>query len=141
MSQTRSFFKYVSQNILGQLGVSCYILADTFFIAQAAGTDGITMLNLCLPLYNLIFAFGSMLGLGAATRFAILKAQGDQRTHRYFFNALPAAMEMSARYQGDMPITRTVNSIIREGMSPADAVRALMDRNPKDETAAGYKGL
>ena len=88
MSQTRSFFKYVSQNILGQLGVSCYILADTFFIAQAAGTDGITMLNLCLPLYNLIFAFGSMLGLGAATRFAILKAQGDQRTHRYFFNAL-----------------------------------------------------
>lgn len=88
MTQTKTYCKYVSQNILGQLGVSCYILADTFFIAQAAGADGITVLNLCLPLYNLIFAVGSMLGLGAATRFAILRSQGDQRAHRYFFNAL-----------------------------------------------------
>lgn len=88
MTQTKRYSKYVSQNILGQLGVSCYILADTFFIAQAAGADGITVLNLCLPLYNLIFAVGSMLGLGAATRFAILRSQGDQRAHRYFFNAL-----------------------------------------------------
>lgn len=88
MTQTKTYCKYVSQNILGQLGVSCYILADTFFIAQAAGADGITVLNLCLPLYNLIFAVGSMLGLGAATRFAILRSQGDERAHRYFFNAL-----------------------------------------------------
>ena len=54
-------------------------------------------------------------------------------------NALPAAMELSERYQVEMPIAKTVNAIVREGMSPADAVRALMDRNPKDETAAGYQ--
>ena len=88
MTQTKTYTKYVSQNILGQLGVSCYILADTFFISQAAGADGITVLNLCLPLYNLIFAVGSMLGLGSAPRFAILRSQGDGRAHRYFFNAL-----------------------------------------------------
>lgn len=34
------------------------------------------MLNLCLPLYNLIYAIGSMVGVGSATRFTILKAQG-----------------------------------------------------------------
>ena len=77
MNLTKQFFKYVSQNIFGLIGTSCYILADTYFIAQAAGTDGVTLLNLCLPMYNLIFAFGSMIGLGAATRYAILQAQGE----------------------------------------------------------------
>ena len=88
MNLTKQFFKYVSQNIFGLLGTSCYILADTYFIAQAAGTDGVTLLNLCLPIYNLIFAFGSMIGLGAATRYAILRAQGGARAQRYFSNAI-----------------------------------------------------
>ena len=88
MNLTKQFFKYVSQNIFGLLGTSCYILADTYFIAQAAGTDGVTLLNLCLPIYNLIFAFGSMSGLGAAPRYAILRAQGDARAQRYFSNAI-----------------------------------------------------
>ena len=88
MNLTKQFFKYVSQNIFGLLGTSCYILADTYFISQAAGTDGVTLLNLCLPIYNFIFAIGSMLGLGAATRYAILRAQGDERSERYFSNAL-----------------------------------------------------
>ena len=88
MNLTKQFFKYVSQNIFGLLGTSCYILADTYFLAQAAGTDGVTLLNLCLPIYNLIFAFGSMIGLGAATRYAILRAQGDARAQRYFSNAI-----------------------------------------------------
>lgn len=59
MNLTKQFFKYVSQNIFGLLGTSCYILADTYFISQAAGTDGVTLLNLCLPVYNFIPAVGS----------------------------------------------------------------------------------
>ena len=89
MDLTKQFFKYVSQNIFGLLGTSCYILADTYFISQAAGTDGVTLLNLCLPIYNFIFAIGSMIGLGAATRYAILRAQGEERAaQRYFSNAV-----------------------------------------------------
>ena len=59
---TRQFAKYVSQNILGMIGISLYILADTFFISKAVGADGITALNLVLPLYNFIFALGLMIG-------------------------------------------------------------------------------
>ena len=88
MNVTKQYFKYVSQNIFGLLGTSCYILADTYFIAQAAGTDGVAMLNLCLPIYNFIFAIGSMIALGSATRYAILKAQGDERAKRYFSNGI-----------------------------------------------------
>ena len=91
MNVTKQYFRYVSQNIFGLIGTSCYILADTYFIAQAAGTDGVAMLNLCLPIYNFIFAFGSMIGLGSATRYSILKAQNDERAHRYFSNGLMCA--------------------------------------------------
>ena len=31
------FVKYVSANVLGMIGYSCYILADTFFVARGIG--------------------------------------------------------------------------------------------------------
>ena len=52
----KKFIKYVSQNMLGMVGMSVYILADTYFISVAVGADGITALNLVLPIYNIIFA-------------------------------------------------------------------------------------
>ena len=85
---TQKFAKYVSQNIVGMLGMSCYIIVDTFFISVAAGADGIAALNLALPVFNLIFAIGSMLGIGGATRFSILRAQKDERAEGYFTNAI-----------------------------------------------------
>ncbi len=44
--------KYIVPNVLAMLGMSCYILADTFFISVAQGANGITALNLVLPLYG-----------------------------------------------------------------------------------------
>ena len=81
------FAKYVSQNVFAMIGMSCYILADTFFISKAVGANGITALNLVLPLYNLIFAIGSMIGVGSAIKFAIAKNQKESNK-RYFFNAM-----------------------------------------------------
>ena len=57
----KKFIKYVSQNMLGMVGMSVYILADTYFISVAVGADGITALNLVLPIYNIIFAIGAMM--------------------------------------------------------------------------------
>ena len=48
-------------------------------------------------------------------------------------NALPAALELAERYQVEMPIVQTVNAIVNEGMDAAEAVRTLMDRDPKNE--------
>lgn len=42
---TRKFLKYVSLNIIAMIGFSCYILADTFFIAKALGSNGLAALN------------------------------------------------------------------------------------------------
>ncbi len=88
MSIKKQFAKYVSQNILGMLGVSCYIIVDTFFISKAAGADGITALNLVLPIYGLIYAIGAMIGVGSATRFTIMRKRGEKEADDYLFNAL-----------------------------------------------------
>jgi len=64
--------------MLGMLGMSFYILADTFFISKAVGADGITALNLVLPLYNLIFAIGAMIGVGSAIRFVVARNKNDK---------------------------------------------------------------
>lgn len=86
---------YILQNILAMLGTSCYILADTFFISAAEGSDGITALNLVLPLYSLIFAIGSMISTGSATRYAIAKASGSKTCDVYFSNAIFFAVAAS----------------------------------------------
>ncbi len=87
-SLLKRFFGYVIPNIFGMLGMSAYVLADTFFIAKAQGTYGITALNLVLPIYNIIYAFGSMTALGAATEYKILTAQGDSSGENNFSNAI-----------------------------------------------------
>lgn len=84
----RTFFSYVFPNILGMIGISAYILADTFFISVAEGANGLTALNLVLPVYSIIFAIGNMIAVGSATRFRIFKAQGNDEADHYFTNAI-----------------------------------------------------
>ncbi len=88
LSINRLFTKYISQNMLGMMGMSAYIIADTLFISIAAGSNGIAALNLVLPIYSLIYAIGSMIGLGAATRFNIASARNDEEKNYYFSNAI-----------------------------------------------------
>ena len=76
-SVQKRFIKYVSLNIFGMIGLSCYILADTFFVAKGIGADGLAALNIALPIYNVVNGIGLMLGMGGATRFAILKGEGQ----------------------------------------------------------------
>jgi len=72
----KQFFKYITQSVAGMIGISVYILADTFFISVQSGADGLAVLNLILPVYGLVYAIGAMIGIGSATRYAIRKAQG-----------------------------------------------------------------
>ena len=55
--------KYISFNMLGTAGLSCYILADTYFVAKGLGSNGLAALNIALPIYNLIYGVGMMIGM------------------------------------------------------------------------------
>lgn len=75
----KTFIKYVSLNVLGMIGLSCYILADTFYVAKGLGSTGLTALNLSISIYSFIHGVGLMIGIGGATRFAVLKSQGKRK--------------------------------------------------------------
>ena len=77
MNCFKEYTKYAFFNVLGMLGLSCYILADTFFVAKGLGSNGLAALNLAIPIYSFIHGSGLMLGIGGATRYSIAKSQGQ----------------------------------------------------------------
>lgn len=73
----KEFIKYSSFNIFGMIGLSCYILADTFFVSTGLGANGLAALNLAIPIYSFINGSGLMFGMGGATKYSILKSQNE----------------------------------------------------------------
>ena len=81
--------KYVSLSILGMLGISCYIIADTIFIERAKGADGLAALNFAIPMFNVMNAVGLMTAVGWSVRFAVQKGAGnDKSADRYVYTGL-----------------------------------------------------
>lgn len=87
-SYFRAFARYSVLSVLGTLGVSCYILADTFFVAQGLGTDGLTALNLAIPVYNFIHGSGLMLGMGGATLFSVARGKREPNADHIYSQTL-----------------------------------------------------
>lgn len=91
-SYLRSFFRYASLNVMGMIALSCYILADTFFVSQGMGVNGLTALNLAIPVYNVIHGSGLMIGMGGGTKYSIQRSQGQtDAANRAFTGALGLA--------------------------------------------------
>lgn len=88
-SPRKEFFRYASLNVLGMIGLSCYILADTFFVSLSLGSDGLAALNLAIPIYSFINGSGLMVGMGGGTRYSILHSQGNKKaTYQIFTQVL-----------------------------------------------------
>lgn len=88
ISIKKRFTKYVTLNVLGMIGLSCYILADTFFVARGIGTNGLTALNLAIPIYSFIHGSGLMIGMGGATKFSITKDNDPSTSKNMFTHSL-----------------------------------------------------
>lgn len=102
----KDFSKYVSLNVLGMLAFNCYILADTYFVSNGVGLDALAALNLALPLFGLISGFGMMLGMGGATGYAILRAEGKNGAPAFMHSLLLALLlsvvfELTAVFAAD----------------------------------------
>ena len=86
----QDFIKYSSLNVLGMIGLSCYILADTFFVSKGLGTNGLTALNLAIPIYSFIHGSGLMIGMGGGTKYSIQKSQGKDKVANSIFSHVVA---------------------------------------------------
>ncbi len=85
----KEFIKYSSLNVLGMIGLSCYILADTFFVSKGLGSDGLAALNLAIPIYSIIHGSGLMLGIGGAAKYSIFKScNKNNEANKIFTNTI-----------------------------------------------------
>jgi len=82
----KTFRKYVTLNVLGMIGLSCYILADTYFVSKGLGTNGLASLNLAISIYSFVHGLGLMIGIGGATKYAILKAKQEHEEANKIFS-------------------------------------------------------
>ena len=93
----KRFSKYICQSVAAMIGQSVYILADTFFISFNSGANGLAALNLILPVFGIMFAIGSMIGIGSATRYGISKAKGEDADH-YFTQSISWSLVCSVPF-------------------------------------------
>lgn len=82
----KEFIWYASLNVLGMIGLSCYILADTYFVANGLGSNGLAALSLAIPIYSFIHGIGLMLGMGGATQYSILRSQQKEAQSNLVFS-------------------------------------------------------
>lgn len=73
----KRFLQYVSLNVLGMIGLSCYILGDTYFISKGLQANGLAALNLAISIYSLIHGVGLLIGIGGGSTFAVYKAKKE----------------------------------------------------------------
>lgn len=85
MEYLKQFIKYSSFSVLGMIGLSCYILADTYFIAQGLGANGLAALNLAIPIYSFIHGTGLMLGMGGAIKYTIYQSNDKVKKSNIIF--------------------------------------------------------
>ncbi len=91
------FFRYIFANIISSIGVSLYILIDTFFISKGMGADGLAALNLSLPVFSFLNGFGLMLGMGGGSIFSMLYCRTERsETDKIFTNAFLSMLVIAA---------------------------------------------
>ncbi len=83
----QDFYKYISLSVLGMLGSAGTILADTFFVSDKLGANGLAALNIAICIFGLINGLGLLFGIGGATYYSILRARGNNQKANTIFTA------------------------------------------------------
>lgn len=98
-NELKLVLRYIIPSMAGMVGMSMYIFADTFFIANGIGSVGLTALNIALPLFSIFTGTGLLIGIGGATIFSISKGSGDkEKEESTFYVALKIGIISSIIY-------------------------------------------
>lgn len=73
-----SLIKFSLPTIGMMLFLSIYIIIDAFFVANYIGSDGVAVLNISYPFYQLIAAFGMMFATGGSAFLAAEMGKGKE---------------------------------------------------------------
>lgn len=79
---SKLLMQYAIPSIIAMTASSLYNMVDSIFIGQGVGAMAISGIALTFPLMNLAGAFGSLVGVGAATLVSVKLGQKDYDTAR-----------------------------------------------------------
>ena len=81
------YFKYLSAAFGSVLITSIYSIVDMAMVGQYHGPEGSAALAVVAPVWNIIYSFGLLMGIGGSVLFSTIrgKADGDvKRSNEYF---------------------------------------------------------
>lgn len=67
------FFRYLIPGVLSSIAVSLYVFVDTMFVGIGVGRDGLTALNISVPLFTLFSSIFLCVGIGGSNILSIMK--------------------------------------------------------------------
>lgn len=83
------YFKYLSAAFGSALITSIYSIVDMAMVGQYHGPEGSAALAVVAPVWNIIYSFGLLMGIGGSVLFSTIrgKAGRDMRTSNEYFTA------------------------------------------------------
>ncbi len=92
------YFKYLSAAFGSALITSVYSVADMAIVGQYHGPDGTATLAVVAPIWNIIYSFGLLMGIGGSVLFGIARGKGggdSKRANEYFTTAVVGSIILS----------------------------------------------
>lgn len=83
-SLSNELSKYVFRGILSTVGASIYVLADSYFVAKNIGVLGVAVMNLSMPLFNIMEGLGLLLGMGGGTLFTFYYLKNKKKAQEIY---------------------------------------------------------
>ena len=77
---SRLYLRYLLPSLCGCFFTSFYIITDTMMIGHGVGPDGLTALNIMLPMFSVFMSVGYMIGIGGSVCMAVARGEGNEDT-------------------------------------------------------------
>lgn len=89
----------VVPTIISQIITVIYNLADTWYVGLTGDAAAVAAISLCLPVYNIMTAFGNLFGIGGSSVIARALGTGQQQKAQTAFSvAVRGALVAAASY-------------------------------------------
>ncbi|MCL2914244.1 MATE family efflux transporter [Shewanella corallii] len=87
------FWRYALPTVLSMLVTGIYVTVDGMFVGHYLGEQGLAGMMLAYPIGAILYAVGSLIGMGAAALVSINLGQGDRdKARRFVGNAFTLAL-------------------------------------------------
>ena len=76
------YFRYLAAAFGSALITSVYSIVDMAMVGQYQGPDGSAALAVVLPIWNIIYSLGLLMGIGGSVLFSMIRGQSDGNVRR-----------------------------------------------------------